>query len=43
MNRLGRLEFFNHPFVPLEQSAAEIDAVTVADVRDMAREIFHEK
>ena len=43
MNRLGRFELFNHPFVPLEQSAAEIDAVTVADVRNMASEILQEK
>ena len=43
MNRLGRLELFQHTFVPLEQSAAQINAVTLADVRAIAGEIFREK
>jgi predicted Zn-dependent peptidase len=43
MNRLGRLELFQHTFVPLEQSAKEINAVTLADVRAIARDIFREK
>jgi predicted Zn-dependent peptidase len=43
MNRLGRFELFNQPFTPLEQSAAEIDAVTLNDVREVAREILQEK
>jgi predicted Zn-dependent peptidase len=43
MNRLGRLELFQHTFVPLEKSAAQINAVTLADVRAIAGEIFREK
>ena len=43
MSRLGRLELFQQTFVPLEQSAAQINAVTLTDVRAIAREIFREK
>jgi len=43
MNRLGRFELFGEKFVPPEKSAAEISAVTLADVRAIAREIFREK
>jgi predicted Zn-dependent peptidase len=43
MNRLGRFELFQQSFVPLEQSAAEINSVTLADVRAFAGEIFREK
>jgi predicted Zn-dependent peptidase len=42
MNRLGRLELFQHTFVPLEQSAREINAVTLNDVRAIARQLFRE-
>lgn len=40
MNRLARLELFQNNFVPPEQTAAEIDAVTLDEVREMARQTF---
>ncbi len=40
MNRLGRFELFRQPLVTLDQTAAEIDAVTLEDVRTVAREIL---
>ncbi len=43
MNRLARHELFANQFISLEQTAAEIDAVTLEDVRAMAQRIFDEK
>ncbi|MBK7090481.1 MAG: insulinase family protein [bacterium] len=42
MNRLARHELFANQFVTLEQTAAEIDAVQLEDVRAMAQKIFDE-
>lgn len=43
MNRLARHELFLHEFVSLEQTATEIDAVTLADVRRLAQRVFDER
>ncbi len=43
MNRLARHELFANQFISLEQTAAEIDAVTLDDVRAMAHRVFDEK
>ncbi len=43
MNRLARHELFANQFISLEQTAAEIDAVTLDDVRAMAQRVFDEK
>ena len=43
MNRLARHELFANQFISLEQTAAEIDAVTLDDVRAMALRVFDEK
>ncbi len=42
MNRLARHELFLNKFVSLDQSTAEINAVTLDQVREVAREIFVE-
>ncbi len=43
MNRLARHELFANQFISLEQTAAEIDAVTLDDVRAMAQKVFDER
>ncbi len=43
MNRLARHELFIQKFVSLEQTAKDIDAVTISDVRNLAKRIFAEK
>jgi predicted Zn-dependent peptidase len=43
MNRLARHELFANHFVSLEETAAEIDAVQLEDVRAMAQKIFDER
>lgn len=43
MNRLARHELFANQFVSLEQTAAEIDAVQLDDVRAMAQRVFEER
>ena len=43
MNRLARHELFINQFVTLEETAAEIDAVTVDQVRDMAKRVYNDR
>ena len=43
MNRLARHELFINQFVTLEETAAEIDAVTVEQVRDMAKRVYNDR
>ncbi len=43
MNRLARHELFINQFVSLEETAAEIDAVQLEDVRAMAKKVFDGK
>lgn len=43
MNRLARLELYQNTFIPPEVTAAAIDAVSLDEVREAAREIFQGK
>ena len=43
MNRLARHELFINEFVSLEQTAAEIDAINLSQVRDMAKLVFTDR